>query len=54
MYTSHATKIINKNIEKASFHEIIAFDYRRDVFSKLRLGGKIEDRARGVRFNIWT
>ena len=35
MYTSHATKIINRNIEKENFHEIIAFDYRRGVL-KLR------------------
>ena len=26
MCTSHATKIINRNIEKENFHEIIAFD----------------------------
>ena len=32
MYTSHATNIINKNTEKANFHKIVAFDYRRGVF----------------------
>ena len=38
MYTSHATKIIIKNTEKANFHEIVAFDYRRGIFEvKTRL-----------------
>ena len=32
MYTAHATRIINRNTEKANFHDIIAFDYRRGVF----------------------
>ena len=32
MYTSHATKIIARNTEKANYHEIVAFDYRRGLF----------------------
>ena len=36
-YTSHTTKIINRNTEKANFHEIIAIDYRRGIF-KVRTG----------------
>ncbi|XP_057533383.1 uncharacterized protein LOC130811201 [Amaranthus tricolor] len=32
MYTSHATKIITRNTEKANFHEIVAFDDGRGIF----------------------
>ena len=50
MYTSHATKIITKNTEKANFHEIVAFDYRRGIFKvknergnrRSSKGGKIQ------------
>ena len=32
MYTSHATRIITRNTEKANFHEIVAFNYTRGIF----------------------
>ncbi|XP_057548094.1 serine/threonine-protein phosphatase 7 long form homolog [Amaranthus tricolor] len=32
MHTAHATRIINRNTEKANFHDLITFDYRRGVF----------------------
>ena len=32
MYTSHATRIITRNTEKANFHEIVAFNYTTGVF----------------------
>ena len=32
MYTSHATRIISRNTEKANFHEIVAFNYTRGIF----------------------
>ena len=53
MYTLHTTKIINRNTEKANFHEIVAFDYSRGV-SEVKTGGEIEDRPRVLRFKLWT
>ncbi|XP_057539310.1 uncharacterized protein LOC130817559 isoform X2 [Amaranthus tricolor] len=31
-YTSHATRIITRNTEKANYHEIVAFDCKRGLF----------------------
>ena len=51
MYTAHATRIINRNTEKENFHNIIAFDYRNDVF-KVKTGRGTRGSSKGgVRFN---
>ena len=32
VYTTHRTRIITRNTEKANFHEIVAFNYTRGIF----------------------
>ena len=46
MYTRHATRIINRNIEKANIHDIIAFDYRRGVF-EVKIGRGTRGTSKG-------
>ena len=46
MYTSHAINIINRNIEKENFHEIVGFDYRRGVF-KVKTGRENRGSSKG-------
>ncbi|XP_057530544.1 uncharacterized protein LOC130808979 [Amaranthus tricolor] len=53
MYTVHATRIINRNTEKANFHEIIAFDYSSGVF-EVKTGRGTRGSSKGGRFNKLT
>ena len=46
MYTAHATRIINRNTEKANFHDIIAFDYKRGVF-EVKIGRGTRGSSKG-------